>query len=911
MSNNTDERSPRFSRAILGRIIAVLAFVGLGTFAVMHSIIGSQAPQAEKFGNLLVQQFKQLQPNPAAQNSEPPVLNASGSGKETKQAVFNRPTTEVARNKNFGTPPAKTKIDVKTATNKSPETKNTLVGLPEKQEPQSSPVGEFKPKPKQNVSAAKPTTPVAQDSSFKAPGGFGASLGNKPPENDGGFKKSFEPPPRSFEANTAGNQSPILPTQPPVVRTASNQVPNKNPFDDGEFKPQRPVASKLNDSIAGAADKANQSFDQIKTKLSDSSENQTNGIRQKTTEFANELRSSKLGSGFGGNSLKTNDPQPANDTKPINTLQASQKTGINSNPTPFQTSPPTKTEPTIQLPSAANNMTSPRANPTGTFGNTPIRSQSQATPVNPSTGTSPLRNSPPPTNLSAKDFSATPAAPIQSMPQRQVPAIRTQPVSNSRIVSPLRNSNLQAEASATPGDRQLEGAQSPSITIQKIAPREIQVDTPADFQLVIKNNGRVSARNVMVTDKIPAGTEFVQASPQPTQNNGTLNWNLDTLRPGQEKRINIRLKPIRPGEIGSVAQVTFAAQASMRTLVTKPVLQIRHSIQPKILIGDNVAVDIVVENKGDGAATNVMIQEDVPAQLAFQEGFRELEYEVGRLEPGQSKRIQLTLKAAQIGRARNVLFASAAGNLRTQHATDFEVIAPKLVATGDGPKRKFLKRDASHKFTVENKGTAPATNVDLIAKLPNGLQFISANNQGKYDRNTHSVYWSMANLAPGIAASVDIKTTPRDTGEQTINFEARADLGQRTSIDKPLLVEHLIDVFFDIDDVVDPIEIGSGTSYRLRVVNQGTKTATNVRLVVDFPQGIRPTSVDGNLPHQLANNQIVFAPISSMNPGDELKLVVHGTGVAAGDHRVAVRLQTDGRDAGVSKEETTRVYNDR
>ena len=48
-----------------------------------------------------------------------------------------------------------------------------------------------------------------------------------------------------------------------------------------------------------------------------------------------------------------------------------------------------------------------------------------------------------------------------------------------------------------------------------------------------------------------------------------------------------------------------------------------------------------------------------------------------------------------------------------------------------------------------------------------------------------------------------------------------------------------------------------------------------------------------------------------MNPGDEIKLVVHGQGVAAGDHRVAVTLQADGRQTNVSKEETTRVYNDR
>jgi hypothetical protein len=38
---------------------------------------------------------------------------------------------------------------------------------------------------------------------------------------------------------------------------------------------------------------------------------------------------------------------------------------------------------------------------------------------------------------------------------------------------------------------------------------------------------------------------------------------------------------------------------------------------------------------------------------------------------------------------------------------------------------------------------------------------------------------------------------------------------------------------------------------------------------------------------------------------------VRGQGKAAGDHRVSVNLQTDGRQTEVTKEETTRVYADR
>lgn len=468
-------------------------------------------------------------------------------------------------------------------------------------------------------------------------------------------------------------------------------------------------------------------------------------------------------------------------------------------------------------------------------------------------------------------------------------------------------------AQATPGDRQLEGVQAAALTIEKLSPSEIQVDQPADFQLVVKNVGRAAAEDVRVFDRIPTGTEFLGASPEPANppRGGDIQWNIGQLRPGQEKRIKIQLKPTRPGEIGSVAHVTFSTQASMRTLVTKPVLEIVHQSQPTHLIGDDVILDVVVKNKGDGPAKNVLIQEDVPKQLEFQDGYRELEYEIGTLMPGQSRRVKLALKAAQVGKLRNVMFASAEGGLQTKHELPMEVIAPKLAVSTDGPTRRFLQRTVSHQFSVANNGTAPATNVELIARLPSGLRFQTANNQGRYDANAHAVYWSLAELARGVEAKVELKTMPVEVGNQPIKFESFADLNVKANAEQALSVEHLVDVFFDIDDVVDPIEIGSNTSYRIRIVNQGTKAATNVALQVDFPPGLQPISVDGSLRHNINGQKIAFEPINSLTPGAEISVVIHGKGQSAGDHRVVVNMRADGRQTPVSKEETTRVYSDR
>ncbi|MEL7497531.1 MAG: hypothetical protein AAFN77_07970 [Planctomycetota bacterium] len=467
-------------------------------------------------------------------------------------------------------------------------------------------------------------------------------------------------------------------------------------------------------------------------------------------------------------------------------------------------------------------------------------------------------------------------------------------------------------ASNVPGERELEGLQMPAISLQKLSPREVQVNQTAEFQIVVKNVGRTSVDDVKIFDRVPDGTRFEGATPNPTDSaQGQLRWDLGTLKPGAEKRISLQLKPTRTGEIGSVAQYTFAAKSSVRTRVTQPKLEITHQTKPVALIGDDVIINVTIKNNGDGPARNVLIQEDIPKQLEFSNRFREIEYEVGTLAPGQSKSTRLALKAKEAGRLTNTIVATADGGWQAKHDLNMEVVAPKLKLRTDGATRRYLGRNVTHDFQISNGGTAPATNVEIIAKLPSGVRFVSANNQGTYKPSTHSVYWSLARLDQGADAGVELKTTPIAIGNHPIKVETFADLGLRDQAEQPLSIEHLVDVFFDIDDVVDPIEIGSETQYRLKIVNQGSKTATNIQIQVAFPNGLKPKSVSGPLTHNISGQQIQFQPIASLKPGESVALTVSGQGTAEGDHRIAVKLQSDDRPTPVVKEESTRVYSDR
>lgn len=461
-----------------------------------------------------------------------------------------------------------------------------------------------------------------------------------------------------------------------------------------------------------------------------------------------------------------------------------------------------------------------------------------------------------------------------------------------------------------PGPRQLEGVQAPSLALEKAAPTEIQVGKPATFQIKVRNVGQVDAHDVVVHDEVPKGTKFVDATPQAgREDNGTLSWQLGVIRPGEEQTISMQLMPTEEGEIGSVARVSFQAQASARTISTRPQLKIEHTAPPKVLIGQGVSLAIKITNPGTGAATNVVLEEDVPDGLSHPAG-NELEFEVGTLRPGESKTLELTLKAEKPGQITNVLVVRGDAGLSAEDRVSIEVIAPQLEVDVKGPSRRFLDRQATYVFSVANRGTAAAKEVELAAFLPKGFKFVETNNAGQYDPQKHAVFWSLAELPASEAGTVQLIAIPVEPGEQKLRVEGRADLGLADSREQSVVVESVAQLLFDVTDSADPIEVGSDTVYQVRIVNQGTKTATNVRVAAQVPAELQAVGGNGPGKAEVEGQRVLFEPLARLAPKGEAVYRIQVRGLKAGDPRIRVQVACDEIQSPVTKEEATKVYSD-
>jgi uncharacterized repeat protein (TIGR01451 family) len=466
------------------------------------------------------------------------------------------------------------------------------------------------------------------------------------------------------------------------------------------------------------------------------------------------------------------------------------------------------------------------------------------------------------------------------------------------------------EGTGRPGNPKHEGPQSPALSVRKVLPKEVQVNAACQCEIVVRNVGDTVAESVEIVDEIPQGTRLVSTNPRAALSpEGQLVWSAGNLNPGEEVTVAVELMPIEEGEIGSQAIVRCATRTSGRTVATRPQLVLEVAAPPQVQAGEEVTVNLKITNTGSGAAKNVLLECNLPEGLTHPAG-ASIEYEVGQLAPGQSHPLDLVLSAATAGSVVCTMSALGQGDLRADTEVELEIVAPALAVALNGPKRRFLERQATYTVSISNPGTATAREVELVTYLPAGLKFVDANNHGQYDPKTRAVRWSLEELPARQAGEVTLVAIPIEAGEHVLRTEGKAQAGLQAQDEQVMLVEGVSDISFEVHDVEDPIERGGETTYEIKVSNQGTKEATNIRIVATMPEAMEPVDAEGPARHAIEGPRVLFDTLPRLAPKSDTTYRVRVRCHEAGDMRLRVQLLSDDVTAPVTKEEGTHVYTD-
>lgn len=449
----------------------------------------------------------------------------------------------------------------------------------------------------------------------------------------------------------------------------------------------------------------------------------------------------------------------------------------------------------------------------------------------------------------------------------------------------------------------------PDIAITKDCQPSALVGETFEYTINVTNPSEVPADNVVVTDNLPPGIQFVSSSPS-TGGGSNLSWSLGTLPPGATSTISVQVQGTQVGTFDNCANVTAAynLQASdcCQTVITAPALSITKQCTPEVTPCDTIEYEVVVTNTGDGPANNVRLTDQLPSGLALSDGASSVNVDLGTLGAGEAKRVRYSARANAAGTYTNTARVVGDGGLGAEASCTTTVRTPALTVSKTGPDVRFIGRQFDYQITVNSTGDIAARDVVLTDTLPSNVQFVSASDGG---RGGQTVTWNLGTIEPGGSRTVTVTVNPTAPGTARNVVNAQAFCAE-ASAEFTNEIRGIPAILLEVVDLQDPIEVGTQTTYVIVVTNQGSATGTNIRIVATLPPQMRYISSDGLPGPATADGPtITFPPVPSLAPGARAEYRVVVEGAEPADSRFHVSMTSDQiGDPPVQETESTHIY---
>jgi uncharacterized repeat protein (TIGR01451 family) len=294
-----------------------------------------------------------------------------------------------------------------------------------------------------------------------------------------------------------------------------------------------------------------------------------------------------------------------------------------------------------------------------------------------------------------------------------------------------------------------------------------------------------------------------------------------------------------------------------------------------------------------------MLTDKVPSGLG---GVKEIPFTIGDLAPGQSKTVNVPLKATERGRHCNVAVATSANAGTVQDDACTVVVQPgvKLVKSGDA--EQLITKEARYRITASNTGDVDLTNVVVSDSAPAQTRIVSATGATVSGNNAT---WNVGTLKAGESKNFDLVLTSTQPGRWCNSATVTTQQGLRETAEACTLWKGIPAVLLEVVDDPDPVPIGSTTTHTIRITNQGNADLININLVAQFPSQFTPVSSQGGT---VDGKTVKFPAVPRLAPKQIITYSIVARAVEAGDSRMKVTLTEDQLSGPVIEEESTRAY---
>lgn len=417
------------------------------------------------------------------------------------------------------------------------------------------------------------------------------------------------------------------------------------------------------------------------------------------------------------------------------------------------------------------------------------------------------------------------------------------------------------------------------------------------YRLTIRNDGTATAKNVVVTDKVPAGLILIEQSLSDAQVDaqGTITWSIGDLGANASRTLTFQ---VRVPKVESMTKWTNAAsvgsdntdphdsnEVTIESEPAKPDVTIRkYESTPQsgrydgtesleVKSGELVTYDMIVTNSGNEDATKVVVTDEVPDGLEFVQAFdggsydkekRTITWNVGTLAAnGGTAIISFQVRVPVVNEDKEwpniAVLTHDEEKPKNSNEVKINTIVKnleieKLQAINHGPLTKDLQAVkagdvVTYALHITNPGDHTIDNASIRDIVPDGLELIlSSIKGGNYNPETHEITWELgvveAQKEKQVTFSVKVPKVDQKTSWKNIatliydNEKPKDSNEVVVGTDLPNLT-----IVKDQKLAADPDytfekrtgQTGDTLTYRLTVTNTGTATARDVVIEDTIP----------------------------------------------------------------------------
>jgi uncharacterized repeat protein (TIGR01451 family) len=351
---------------------------------------------------------------------------------------------------------------------------------------------------------------------------------------------------------------------------------------------------------------------------------------------------------------------------------------------------------------------------------------------------------------------------------------------------------------------------APALALTKKGPATATTGDELAYVLTVRNTGDAAAKEVAVTDHLPAGLDLVAFDEDACNADGKLvQCSFGELAAGASASTTIRAKARAAGLVMneaqasglSVAPVTASAETTVADEDTEEAkdetessdgaaeVSLVASDLPRTtitldktgedtgVVGAPVDFALTVANDGGAAAEGVVVEDTIPAgttaggfdaarcALVTPEGGGSvLRCTVGTLAAGADDKFELTLTPSSAGALKNEATATAtnADAAPASHTATIAAPSVDVTLTKSAPETATIGTPFTYTVVARNTGTAAAAGVVVTDVLPAGLRFVPTD--GPCEGSGTTVTCSVGTLAAGAQSSIQIRVVATTAG---------------------------------------------------------------------------------------------------------------------------------------------------